>query len=109
MRLILADPIDRYFAADALPDDNNTAAVFSHNAEVHDEGRTHRGVEAIRAWKAEGKAKTAYTVEPLAVSLVGKQTHVSAKVAGNFPNSPVTLNYAFTIANDQIVDLDIRP
>lgn len=101
--------IEGYFAADALPERDSVAAWFSPDAEVHDEGRTYGGAEAIKAWRVAGKAKTAYIVESLTKTQVEGRTLVSAKVAGNFPGSPVTLNYAFTIVNDLIVDLDIRP
>ena len=107
--LDLSETIEGYFVADALPDPDSVAAWFSPNAEVHDEGRTYCGAEAIRPWRVEGKAKTGSIVEPLTETQVKGRTVVSAKVAGNFPGSPVTLSYAFTIVNDLIVDLDIRP
>jgi hypothetical protein len=33
---------------------------------------------------------------------------VTAKVAGNFPNSPVKLNHIFRIEDDRISSLEIR-
>ncbi|MEO7635117.1 MAG: nuclear transport factor 2 family protein [Sphingomicrobium sp.] len=107
--LDLSKPIAGYFAAEAFPGSTNGSGWFAPGAEVHDEGRTHKGVDAIRTWQAEAKAKTAYVVEPLTVTQVGARTLVSARVTGSFPGSPVILDYAFTLANDRIVDLDIRP
>ena len=107
--LNLAKPIAGYFEADALSAGEIGTEWFAADAQVHDEGRTHAGHEAIKAWKAAGKAKTQYFAEPLTETEVDGCTLVSASVTGNFPGSPVILNYRFTLANDRIVDLDIRP
>ena len=49
-----------------------------------------------------------YTVEPLeAVQQDGKIV-VTARLAGNFPGSPVTLAYAFELDRDHIISLEIR-
>lgn len=107
--LHLAKPIAAYFAADALPANDRETEWFAPDAQVHDEGRTYKGVEAIGAWKAQGKAKTAYVLEPLNEAHVDGRTLVSTRVSGNFPGSPVILTYAFTLANGRIADMGIRP
>ena len=107
--LTLARPIASYFAAEALSAGEISTEWFAADAQVHDEGRTHKGHEAIRAWKATGKAKTEYVVEPLTAAEVDGGTLVSARVSGNCPGSPVILTYCFALADDRIVDLDIRP
>ena len=107
--LTLARPIAGYFPAEALSTGEIGTDWFAADAQVHDEGRSHKGHEAITAWKAAGKAKTQYVVEPLTQTEVDGGTLVSARVSGNFPGSPVILTYRFTLANDRIVDLDIRP
>lgn len=105
----LAAPIAGYFVAEALSGGEHGADCFTADAQVHDEGRTHKGHEAIVAWKTAGKAKTQYAVEPLTATEADGRTLVSARVSGNFPGSPIILKYRFTLAGDRIVDLDIRP
>lgn len=52
--------------------------------------------------------KYSHTLEPLS-SLEGDgRIIVSAKVSGNFPGSPITLNHIFELAGDRIVSLEIR-
>ena len=46
--------------------------------------------------------------EPLDATVDGNKSFVRAKVSGQFPGSPVTLSYAFTIKNDKIARLEIR-
>ena len=59
--MALPEPIAAYCEADQ----HDAAAVtrcFTPNAVVKAEGRTHRGVAGIQAWKAGGRYT--YTVEP---------------------------------------------
>jgi len=52
---------------------------------VHDEGRTIKGIAAIKAWRIEAGEKYHHTVEPLSVTERDGKTVVTAKVSGNFP------------------------
>jgi hypothetical protein len=82
--------------------------VLAADAMVRDEGHTYEGLAAIKAWKVETRRKYEYTVEPLeAVQREGK-TVVTARVAGNFPGSPVTLAFIFALEHDMIASLEIR-
>jgi hypothetical protein len=56
----------------------------------------------------EAKAKYQHTVEPLAVSHRDGLTVVTARVAGNFPNSPLDLQHVFAVEGGKIVSLEIR-
>jgi ketosteroid isomerase-like protein len=104
--IALPTPIASYFAADTA---NAEAVVrcFSEDAVVVDEDRTHRGPAAIARWKADATAQYQYTSEPLSVEASGRETIVIARVTGNFPGSPVTLRYRFTLAGDAIARLEI--
>ena len=65
------------------------ARCFADNAIVRDEGRTIKGLAAIKQWKAETKKKYRHTVEPLESAQKDGKTVVTSRVAGNFPGSPV--------------------
>ena len=48
-----------------------------------------------------------YEVTPLDSSRVGSRTVVRASVRGDFPGSPITLQYAFTLDGEKIAHLEI--
>lgn len=90
MAIHLPRPIDIYFALDRARDTEALATCFAADATVRDEGRTHEGLAAIKAWKIEARRKYEYTIEPLEAAQRDGKTVVTARVAGNFPGSPVT-------------------
>jgi hypothetical protein len=47
-------------------------------------------------------------LEPLSASVGEKTVKLRARLTGNFPGSPVELDFTFTLANDKITSLDIR-
>jgi hypothetical protein len=103
----LPPPIAAYFAADTS-DVTVVARCFTESAIVIDERREHRGKPAIARWRAEALAKYHYTSEPLAVDVAGPEVTVTARVTGDFPGSPVTLQYRFTLEGASIARLEIR-
>src|SRR5258706_12327316 len=60
--LSLPKPIAAYFAADR-GDGEAVSQCFTDNAVVKDEGHTHKGRAAIKAWKTDASAKYEYTSE----------------------------------------------
>ena len=81
---------------------------FAEEAVVKDEGREHRGREAIRAWMEETARKYGpITVEVKGVAQTDGQTVASTLVAGNFPGSPARLRYTFTLDDHVITRLEI--
>jgi ketosteroid isomerase-like protein len=106
--IYLPGPIAAYFAADATGAEA-VAQCFTDGAVVIDERQEHRGRAAIGRWKAEASAKFRYTVERLGVHVSGDQTTVTGRVAGDFPGSPVELQYRFTLEGDKIARLEIAP
>lgn len=108
MSIDLPKPIAAYFDADA----QSAAAVarlFTPDAVVTDEGKTHRGRAGIEAWKAAASTDYRYTSTPIAVHDDGDHVVVTGHVAGDFPGSPIDLRYLFTIAGDEIAALEIKP
>jgi SnoaL-like domain len=104
----LPRPIEIYFESDKARDVEALATCFAADATVHDEGRTHEGLAAIKAWKIEASRKYEYTIEPLEAAQRDGNTVVTARVAGHFPGSPVTLTYVFKLDRDGIASLEIR-
>jgi ketosteroid isomerase-like protein len=103
----LPTSIEAYFAADAAQDGSTFAAAFAPDAVVQDEGETHHGPEAIRAWWLAAKAKYHHTAEPLEMAEAEGKTVVRARVSGDFPGSPAVLSFTFGMAGEEIRDLRI--
>ncbi len=109
-----AEPIDlppsvaAYFAADTTGAEA-VAQCFTDGGVVIDERQEYRGRTAIARWKAAVSAKFRYTVDRLGVRVSGDQTTVTGRVTGDFPGSPVDLQYHFTLEGDKIARLEIGP
>lgn len=106
--LNLPEPIAAYFVGDRQTPDA-LARCFTAQATVTDEGRTHTGLDAIRAWKAAASAQFAYTSEPFALEQDNGHHTVRSRVVGNFPGSPVDLQYRFRLEGGLIASLEITP
>ena len=104
----LATPIALYIAAENRGDAEAMAQCFAENAVVRDEGKTIKGLDAIKQWKAETKKKYQHTVEPLASVQKGDKTVVTNRLTGNFPGSPIELRFIFKLDGDKIASLEIR-
>ena len=81
---------------------------FASDAIVHDEGRDHAGTTAIREWIEDTKRKYEPKVDPIRVQESGEKTIVTSSVSGNFPGSPVELQFEFTLRDGKISDLLIQ-
>ena len=106
--LNLPKPVAAYFTADT-GDGEAVSRCFTENAVVRDEGHTHKGRAAIKAWKTDASAKYQYTCEPLACEEKDGKTVVSSQLVGNFPGSPVDLRFFFQLEGDKIASLEIIP
>ena len=88
--------------------DRDTTAVvtcFADDAVVHDEGQEMRGLVAIKEWSEKSFRKYQYTIEPTNLREEGDKTVLTATLTGNFPGSPVSLDFNFTIRGDKIIAL----
>jgi len=99
----LPDNLVRYFAAQNRHDADEMAACFAPAAEVHDEGHSYIGRDAIRKWKIETIAKYGISIEPLTATEGGNGLAVVAKVTGNFPGSPAELKYDFVFDGSGLI------
>jgi hypothetical protein len=106
MSIRLPDPIERYIqmANSGTPE----AECFAPDATVYDEGQTYEGVAAIRNWMAATKKKYGHTVAPLELAERGSQSVLKARLTGNFPGSPITVNFSFVLEGGKIRSLEIR-
>jgi hypothetical protein len=104
MSIHLPPAIDLYVRAESAGDIEALSECFAPDATVRDEGRTHKGLAAIKAWKAETKRKYNHTVAPLEIT----GTVLKAKLSGNFPGSPLTLEFTFVLEGGKIVSLEIH-
>ena len=108
MPVELPKPIAAYIAAENENDLEALGRCFAEDATVQDEGRTFQGLPAIQEWKAETKRKYQHTVEPLASVQKDGSTIVTVRVAGNFPGSPIDLQFVFRLEAGKIAALEIR-
>src|SRR5262245_45344181 len=69
MAIDLPTPLDIYFASETAHDRSAIERCFAADAVVRDEGRTIKGIAAIKAWRVETSEKYHHTVEPVAVSM----------------------------------------
>lgn len=106
--LNLPEPIAAYFDADNQ-DAHAVARCFTTDGLVLDEGKTHSGLAAIEAWKIGSSAKYTYAVKPHTLEKQGRTYIVTARVAGDFPGSPVDLRYSFILERGKIATLEIVP
>jgi ketosteroid isomerase-like protein len=107
MSVDLPTPIAIYVDAENRSDAGLLADCFAEDAVVRDEGRTIEGLAAIKQWKAETRKKYQHTIEPLASAQKDGKTIVTNRLTGNFPGSPIELEFVFTLDGDKIASLEI--
>jgi hypothetical protein len=107
MSVRLPHPIDIYIALENSPDSGDVADCFAADAVVRDEGGTHKGLAAIAQWLAGTKKKYNHVIEPLGLRKQGGRTVLKAKLAGDFPGSPITLEFSFLLKQRKIAALEI--
>ena|SRR5712664_4208533 len=108
MSIQLPPPIAVYLQLENAGDTETLSACFAPNAIVRDEGHTYEGLAAIKAWKAETTKKYHHTVLPLEVVCRHDKTVLTATLTGDFPGSPVTVNFDFVLGAGKILSLEIH-
>ena len=103
----LPTPIAIYIVAANRGDTEALAQCFAGNAVVRDEGKTIQGLAAIKKWMIETKQKYQHTIEPLSATQKDGKTIVTNRLTGNFPGSPIELEFVFTLERDEIATLEI--
>ena len=108
MSIDLPKPIAIYIDAENRGDTSALDQCFAEDAVVHDERETIQGLAAIKEWKAETKRKYNHTIEPLESVQREGTTVVTNRLTGNFPGSPIELEFVFTLEGDKIVSLEVE-
>jgi SnoaL-like domain len=104
----LPKPIAVYIAAENNGDMSLLDQCFAEDAVVRDEDETIKGLAAIKEWKTETKKKYQHAIEPLASTQKDDKTILTNRLTGNFPGSPIELEFVFTLDREKIVALEIR-
>ena len=104
----LPKPIALYISAENSGDTTLFDQCFAEDAVVRDENETHTGLAAIKEWKAETKTKYQHTIESLKFLEKDGKNIVTNRLTGNFPGSPIELEFVFIVRGDKIVSLEIR-
>jgi SnoaL-like protein len=108
MSIHLPRPIDLYVKAENSGDVEAMSECFAADATVRDEARTYKGLAAIKEWKAQTKKKYNHTVAPLELARRDGKTVLKARLSGDFPGSPVTVEFSFVLEGGKIVSLEIH-
>lgn len=103
----IPEVVSAYFDADQVNDVDALNQIFSDVATVEDENIQHHGIVEIRTWWLTVKEKYEHFLKALEVSNTDHISTVLTQVSGNFPNSPVTLKFQFTVENGKVVKLRI--
>jgi hypothetical protein len=107
MSMSLPGPISAYLKAKNEHDVDAMLAPFDEDATVKDEGQEHHGRSAVRSWLEDVTRKYRVTLDVKDVRDTNGTTVVSGLVSGNFPGSPVLLDYTFTLSGPTIARLEI--
>lgn len=101
----LPTTIAKYVEASNSGDTSATVELFSESAVVHDDGEEFTGLQAIEAWIAESTRKYQAQLVPLALEESGDHLVLRGQVSGNFPGSPIELDFDFVLTDDKITFL----
>lgn len=88
-------------------DSNSYAEFFSDDAQVFDEGKTHKGKEEIKDWNEKTNEEYKTKLKVIDVFNEDKMITLTTKVSGTFDGSPIILKYKFEIENEKISSLKI--
>ena len=109
MPVDLPKPVADYVSAKDSNDPAKIAACFDEDGWVHDEAEDIIGRANIQKWAAATIQKYQFTMTPTAWTPEKDGSGVlSASVAGNFPGSPVDLDYRMTFKDGKILRLEIE-
>jgi ketosteroid isomerase-like protein len=100
--------VTRYLEAANRFDALVAADCFTADATVHDENQEFVGRDAIRAWVAETSRKYRPVFTVMRATVNAAAVSLSVAVSGQFPGSPVTLDYRLRFRDGKIVTLTIE-
>lgn len=83
------------------------ANCFSETAIVFDENHNHKGKKEIEQWISQANEKYQAVMKPVSYEEKGSRSILKAESAGNFPGSPIVLQFHFEIRDGLISSLEI--
>ncbi|KUI32997.1 DUF4440 domain-containing protein [Mycobacterium sp. IS-1742] len=102
--------IRTYLVAERDLDADRAITTFTPDAEVTDEGVTHRGRDEIAAWLGKAGSQYTYTTEFDHSTMAGAaHADVVQHLEGDFPGGVADLHYRFTLDGELISRLVIEP
>jgi hypothetical protein len=102
--------VTTYLAAHQARDVATAIEVFTLDAVVTDEGRTHIGREQIRAWLGSAATEYTFTTEFLsATRFDASRFDVVQRLKGDFPGGLADLHFRFVLDGTSISRLVIEP
>jgi hypothetical protein len=103
----LPPSVTRYLAAANKFDVRVAGDCFTPDATVHDEHRDYVGHFAVRAWIADTIQKYQPALTVMRAFVHGDDVSLAVAVSGQFPGSPVTLDYELRLRDGKISVLTI--
>lgn len=102
--------VEIFCAGQLARDPEAVLSACSSGIEVTDDGRTHIGADAVRAWVVGEASEFTYTTTTLA----GRECEpgeyeLIQRLEGNFPGGVVHLAWRFTVSDGLVSALHIRP
>ena len=107
MPIDLPPPIDLYLEIDRSGKTEALSQCFAPDATVRDERQSYQGLDAIRQWMTAAKKKYDHRVDPLELADRDGKAVLSTRLTGNFPGSPVMVDFRFAIERGKILSLEI--
>jgi hypothetical protein len=106
--MTLPDILARYIDAANRFQIDSASGCFTADAIVQDEKRKHIGREAVRAWLEDTTQRYRPRVEVSSAEVDGENVCLKAIVSGNFPGSPIELEYNVMLRDGKICRLAIQ-
>ena len=100
--------VANYFEALNSKQVEKQIAYFGEEATVLDVDETFKGKAEIERWINESHSKFEAFSKVIDVKTSGPIVKVLTTVSGNFPGSPVDLQYDFIMLNEKIKSLEIK-
>jgi ketosteroid isomerase-like protein len=104
----LPPSVTDFIRAQNSRDSDAVGACFAEDAVVRDEDHEMRGLQAIKEWSDKSFKRFQYEIAPTGLDVTGENTVLTATVTGNFPGSPVSLDFNFVLKGDRIATLSVQ-
>jgi len=99
--------VARFVETQNTYDSEAYVTCVTDTAIVHDEGKTYTGKEEIRRWIEEANEKYRSVMKPLEYEETGSKGTLTAEVSGNFPGSPIVLQFHLGLKDNLIDSLNV--